>query len=221
MNPFLILHKDKIDSIGYETAYLEKPVSSLIDFDWKNILQPPPKNTSETTLRELLLISRSTKNRSKQDISLIYNVDQDLDHPFISLLSKYKLLYPENYISLFYDIVYPVLINTKNYWNRARPKQLAEFYNIDIDVILTDTHHTPSYPSGHTVYSNLVALILKNIYPQIEEKELHDIVLETARARVIQGVHYPTDNKASLVFSKYMFDKLNPKLMRYYNDKIQ
>lgn len=86
--------------------------------------------------------------------------------------------------------------------------------------MVTDTHHTASYPSGHTVYSNLVALILKNAYPQIDNKELDNIVLETARARVIQGVHYPTDNKASLIFSKYIFDQLNPKLKKYYNDKI-
>ena len=89
MNLAYLLTKDKIDSIGYETTYLEKPVSKLIDFDWKSILQPPPKNTSETTLQELLLISRSTQKRSKKDLELVHNVDQDLDQPFILLLKKY------------------------------------------------------------------------------------------------------------------------------------
>jgi hypothetical protein len=220
MNLSSLLLKDKIDSLGYDTIYLEKPMSNLIDFDWKNILNAPPKNSSQTTFKELRLISESTKKRTQKDIALIRNVDQDLDFPFISLLSKYKLSYPENYISLFYDIVYPVLINTKNYWNRARPKQLAEFYNIDIDVILTDTHHTPAYPSGHTVYSNLVANILKDIYPKVSISKLNDIVLETAKARVLQGVHYPSDNKASIQFSNIIFNKLQPKLRKYYNDEI-
>lgn len=214
----MFLNRDKIDSLGYETVYLEKPVSNLIDFDWKKILEPPPNNTSKTTLKELRLISQSTKNVSLKDIELVHNVDQNLDRPFILLLNKYGLKYPQNYIDLFYDIVHPVLINTKNYWNRARPNQLAKYFGIQINVILTDTHHTPAYPSGHTVYSSLVSNILKNLYPQILTKELDFIVLETARARILQGVHYPSDNKASLIFSKFLFNKLHPKLRKYYND---
>jgi len=220
MNLKYFLLKDKIDSIGYETIYLEKPMSNLINFDWKNILDAPPKNNSKKTIQELQLISRSTKNRSRKDIELIHNIDQNLDDPFILLLDKYKLKYPENYIDLFYDIIKPVLLNTKNYWNRARPNQLAQYFDLKIDVIVTDTHHTASYPSGHTVYSNLVANILKDLFPQINRKELDHIVNETARARVLQGVHFPSDNKASIIFSDYMFQKLHHKLRKYYNDAI-
>lgn len=209
---------NKIDSIGFETIYLEIPISNIIDFEWKNILDAPSKNSDKETIKELKIISQATKSRTKEDEQILYSLDQDLDTPFIKLLNKYRLYYPQRYIDLFYDIVYPVLINTKRYWNRPRPNQLAKLYNIDIRLIITDTIHTPSYPSGHTVYSNLVAFILKNIYPQIDQKELDNIVLETAKARIIQGVHYPSDNKASLIFSKYIFNKLNPKLRKYYND---
>jgi len=214
------LNTDKIDSIGFETIYLERPLSNLVDFNWKNILEPPPKNTSDQTRKELLLLAKETKNISLKNIELIHRVDQDLDTPFILLLDKYNLKYPKNYIDLFYDITYPILINTKNYWNRARPKQLANIFNIDINTIITDTIHTPSYPSGHTVYSKLVANILKDIYPKISTKELDYIVLEVARARTIQGVHYPSDHKASIKFSDYIFKQLNSKLRKYYNDKI-
>lgn len=220
MNLLNVLSLDKINSLGYETIYLEKPMSNLIDFDWKKILDPPPKNSDEVTIKELKLISQCTNNRTPKDIELIYNVDQDLDKPFIFLLQKYGLKYPQNYIDLFYDIVHPVLINTKNYWNRPRPQQLAKYFHINIDVILTDTHHTASYPSGHTVYSSLVANIVKSLFPKVNYKELDYIVSETARARVLQGVHYPSDNKASITFSQYMFDKLNSKLRKYYNDQI-
>jgi len=215
MNLLNYLQKDKIENLGYDTIYLEKPMSNLIDFDWKNILKPPPKNSSSTTLEELNFLSKETRNRTKKDVELVHNIDQDMDTPFILLLKKYNLIYPKNYIELFYDIVRPVLLNIKGIWNRPRPSQLAKIYGIDIRVILTDTTHTAAYPSGHTVYSKLVALIIKNLYPQVDQKELDNIVLETARARVVQGVHYPSDNKASLIFSKYMFDKLNSKLKKY------
>jgi membrane-associated phospholipid phosphatase len=92
---------------------------------------------------------------------------------------------------------------------------LADLYNIDINVIVTDTIYTASYPSGHTVYSKLVANILHFIYPQIRINQLDNIVTTTAKARIMQGVHYPSDNKASLIFSDTIFNKLNPKLERY------
>lgn len=220
MNLSKSLLQKKVDSIGFDTIYLEKPVSKLVDFDWKKILEPPPKNSSSKTFEELNLISKLTNSRTKKDIELIYNIDQDMDTPFELLLNQYNLVYPKNYINLFYDIVRPILFNIKGIWNRPRPNQLAKLYNINIDLIITDTIHTASYPSGHTVYSNLVANILKNLYPQIQKNKLDNIVLETARARVIQGAHYPTDNKGSLILTEILFNKLHPKLRKYYNEKI-
>jgi hypothetical protein len=221
MNLNQLLFNKKINSLGFDTIYLEKPVSYLIDFNWKNILQPPPSNSDNDTIKELELISKETKNRTQQDIELIYNIDLNLDDPFLNLMKIYNLNYPQKYIDIFYDIVRPVLLNTKNYWNRPRPTQLAKLYNINIDIIKTDTTHSGSYPSGHTVYSKLVANILKSIYPQIDSKSLTNIVYTVAQARVMQGVHYPSDNRASLIFADVMFAKLNKILERYYNDTIQ
>lgn len=218
MNNLNPLYKNEIDSLKYDTVYLEKPVSDLVDFDWKKILKSPPLNSSKETLKELDFVSKSTLNRNQKDIELVLNVDVDMETPYILLLKKYNLKYPQNYINLFYDIVRPLLLNTKSYWNRARPNQLAKYLNIPLNVIVTDTHHTASYPSGHVVYSSLVAKILKNLYPQIEQQELDNIVYQTSKARVIQGVHYPSDNEASLVFTKFVFDKLNPKLRKYHNE---
>jgi hypothetical protein len=63
-----------------------------------------------------------------------------------------------------------------------------------------------------------VANILKDMYPQIDHKKLDNIVLSVAEARVKQGVHFPSDNKGSLLFSKFIFNKLNPKLRKYNNE---
>lgn len=218
MNLNNILLRDKIESLVFDSVITEKPLSYLIDFDWKTILPPPPKNTSDISYNELVFISNQIKKRSKIDIDNLLELDLDLDSPFIDLLQKYRITYPIRYITLFYDIVHPILINIKSYWNRPRPKQLAKFYNIHIDTIITDTIHTPSYPSGHTVYSSLVSLIIKDLYPSVTNTALDRIVLDTARARVLQGVHFPSDNQASLVFSKFVFNKLSPKLRKYYNE---
>jgi hypothetical protein len=189
-------------------------MSNLIDFDYKSILKSPEPNNSKQTEKELNLISYATKNRKNTDIQFIHDVDEDMDSFFISFLDKQNLEYPYRYIGLFYDIVEPVLMNTKSFWNRPRPIQLARMYNIPIDIILTDTIHTASYPSGHTVYSSLVANILTEKYPKFGN-QFESIAKNIGIARVQQGVHYPSDNVASFIFSNYVYKKLEPKLKQY------
>lgn len=208
-----ITNYKKLESLGYDTVYLEKPVPNIVDFDWKNILPKHPLNTSNITEKELNFISKKTKNRTAENIKKIHIIDQDLDYYFIKLLKSYNIKYPQKIIEDFYSIIRPVLLNIKMLHNRPRPAQLAPYYNIDISVMVTDTHHTASYPSGHTVYSSLVSSILKHLYPKVPTKSLNDIVNDTADARVSQGVHFPSDNNASIIFTNYIYPKLKNKIL--------
>lgn len=214
MNLNLILKNKKIKQLTYDFVFTEKPMSDLVDFDYKTILHPPPENTSYTVQKELDLISYATLNRSKNDYDLIFRMDEDMDSFYIRFLKSQNLEYPQRYIDLFYDIVEPILMNTKSYWNRPRPYQLAKLYGVDIDVIVTNTIHTASYPSGHTVYSKLVANILSDIYSKFTDS-FNNIAKETGMARVKQGVHYPSDNIASFQFADFVYKKLQPKLKKY------
>ena len=208
MNLSLLLLYDKIEKLTYNDAWVEIPMPDIISFDYKTILNGPLSNNDSKTLKELKIVANATFNRSDAEVEKMYNIDQDLDAPFVDLLSKYNLEYPQEYINIFYNIVEPVLMNIKSYWNRPRPFQLAKLLNIPINPIITSTVHTPSYPSGHTMYSRLVANILKHTYPKIENRILDSIVYDTARARVIQGAHYPSDNEASILFANYVFKNL-------------
>ena len=212
MNLALVFSYDKIEKLTYTDIRLEFPISKTISFDYKTILDAPSANTDPKTLKELKFVAESTFNRSDAEIEQIYKIDSDLDAPFVDLLSRYKLEYPQEYIDRFYNLVEPLLMNIKHYWNRPRPAQLAKLLNIPIDPIVTGTIHTPSYPSGHTMYSRLVANILKHHYPQIENKILDNIVYDTARSRVMMGVHFPSDNQASILFTNYVFKKLISKI---------
>lgn len=211
MNLNLILKRNKIESLTYNSSLVEYPMAKLVDFDFKTILHPPPSNTSHKTQKELDLISYATLHRTKNDYDLIFKMDEDIDSFYISFLRSKNLEYPQKYINSFYRIVHPILMNTKNHWNRPRPTQLAGLYGIDIDRIVTDTIHTPSYPSGHTVYSKLVANILSEVYPKLADS-LNNIATTTGIARIKQGVHYQSDNEASFVFSNYVFKQLKNKI---------
>jgi hypothetical protein len=203
-----LLRYKEIESLGYDSVYTEYPVPNIIKMNWKTILSPPPSNNSKTTLLELKKISKTTLNRTSEDINIIHLVDQDPDQLFENLVKSYNLQYPISKITAFYNVLEPVLLNVKAFWNRPRPLQLAKYFNIPIDVILTDSHHTASYPSGHTMYGEMVSLIIQDTYPHIDKQELSKLVDMIAKARIMQGVHYPSDNIAALKLSKILFNSL-------------
>jgi hypothetical protein len=217
MNLNLLLKNKKIKELTYDTVFTEVSMSDLVDFDYKKILDPPPENTSSITQKELEIVSRATLNKTSDDYDLIFRMDEDIDSFYVRFLKSQgqNYEYPKRYIDLFYDIVEPILMNTKSYWNRPRPAQLAKLYGIQIERIVTDTIHTASYPSGHTVYSKLVANILSDTYPQFADS-FNNIATKTGIARIKQGVHYPSDNKASFKFADFVYRTLKPKLEKYY-----
>jgi len=214
MNLRDIFFFEKIKFLGYDTIYTERPVSDLIDFDWKNIIPAPPTNLDKITKQELEIVYRATKQRTATDTQSILSIDKDIDKLFKYLIqNEYNLDYPETQIDALYSLVRPVLLNIKSYWNRPRPNQLAKLFGLEIDVVVTDTHHTASYPSGHTAYAQLVRNVLHTIYPQVNLSKLDYFVSTTGKARITQGVHYPSDNVASIVFSNFLFNKLYSKIL--------
>ena len=50
----------QIDGITAYDFTLTEPVSSIIDFDYLNILDNPPSNSSNTTMKELKYLSNLT-----------------------------------------------------------------------------------------------------------------------------------------------------------------
>jgi hypothetical protein len=101
-----------------------------------------------------------------------------------------------------------------SFYNRPIPEHLAPYHNLDITVIFTETHHTPSYPSGHTIYSELAAHIVSEEYPEYK-KDFFTISNYCGLARILQGVHYASDNEAS----KIALSKLYPLLKELENEK--
>jgi hypothetical protein len=207
------LRNKDLQDLKFDTVYTEQPIPDIVQINWKNILEPPPSNDSSLTYKELLFVAKKTLNRSQQDSEFVHKIDQDMDSGFINLLQEYNMEYPDKIIDEMYNIIEPILMNVKNLYNRARPLQLANFFGIEIDTIITDTIHTASYPSGHTVYASMVSRIIQKTSPSIPKQKLNNLVDQTALARILQGVHYPSDNAASIRFTNVLFKHLYPKLI--------
>lgn len=197
-----------IDNIKYTTKTVEdQKVSALIDFDYKSILDSPPTNRSGSTLKELIYISKITNSRNDNDIKFVHKIDKNPASLVVDFCDNKKIIFPKKDLNNLYDIIKPLILNTKYYFNRPRPYQLAKLYGLTIEVIETDTHQTPSYPSGHTVYARLAGNLVSSFYPEFRY-ELDQIVNKSGYARVLQGVHYPSDNTASIIFTDFIFHKL-------------
>ena len=203
-----------IDKITYSDSVSEVPVADIVELDWKNILVAPPKNSSKQTFSEIQYIYDSIKRqRTDTWTEKLLRIDSDPGVEIFDLFDSRKLNFPYQYLRMFYDITKPILLNIKQFYNRPRPQALGYIYGIELNVIETETHHTPSYPSGHTFYTSLAANIGKSIYPSLSTK-LDSIVKNTETARVLQGVHYPSDNSASIDLSRILFNSLHSLLQK-------
>lgn len=200
-----------LDSILYQDHVTEYPVPDIVSFNWKNILRKPYPNSSRQTYNELLEVYDRSKQRSIKDIDIIKKIDQNANFFLYELLNKLNIKFPNDIFQEMYSIIKPILKNTKNTFNRARPYQLDKAYNLEIDVIVTETHHTPSYPSGHTLYTRLACNIINDQYPNLKN-ELNKITKITTESRISQGVHYRSDCEASIVLTDYLYNKLSKKL---------
>ena len=84
----------------------EERVSKLISIDWKNVLPDPPKNNSETTKKELLELSKLTKNRTQEQLKLVMIVDKKVDDLFIPYLENANLKFPQKTTEKLYKKIY-------------------------------------------------------------------------------------------------------------------
>ena len=205
---------EEIDSIIYDKPPSDKNSKvlqkkpNLLTVDWENVLPEPPKNSSDITRRELELISDMTKELSQEEYDLVMAVDDDPNSVFMPLLKRIGKQFPKDkFDEFFFSQVDPVITNLKYKFKRARPFQLAEKYGIDIKVTETETHHTPAYPSGHTAYAAFGGSMLATLYPQ-HTSEFYELINLAGRARILQGVHYPSDNDASMVIASVLYEDL-------------
>lgn len=211
---------EKLDSLTYMGIEGKKPksyeVSPLIDINWKEVLSEPPKNTSETTKFELLYLQEITRDLSVSEVSLVKTVDVDPDRLFINVLSESVFNQYNKEFKKLWNIVYDVIMNLKYMYNRPRPYHLAPLMDIDVKVMHTQSHLTPAYPSGHAAYAATGAYLFAALRPDLSS-ELFSIPGKVGLARCLQGVHYPSDNEASMVIVGAIWEniryKLYPKLI--------
>ena len=202
---------ENINSVKYTDSKKSWKVSNRITIDWRNVLPDPPANNSKETRKELEYLQAITKNLTISDRNLIELVDKEPLDLYASVLKSHGLKMPNLDFDKIWNIARPIIMNLKHQYNRPRPEQLAERLGFKVNVVKTKTHQTPAYPSGHTAYAAMGAYLLADMYPELSS-DFFKKIGEAGLARCLQGVHYPSDNEASMVISGAIWQDIRYKL---------
>jgi acid phosphatase (class A) len=208
--------KHPLDNIVYEKQKSPEKIHEYVTMDWENILPSPPSNSSQETQTELASVYEIANCREphkwediiKQVDTKTWSVfDEALKHN----LSAKKRKDLEKMVNKAWPIVWSVSLSLKRKFNRARPEQLRS----DINVMTTKSHQTPAYPSGHAAYGYISAKVISLVYPSLKETSEKTAKL-VAFARVVQGVHYPSDGEASRLLVDRLWEDIGFKLFPEY-----
>ena len=181
----------------------EKPVDHLSG-DWQDINVPAPaENSSEETLKELMVIKKLSENRTKEEENSIKEHDMAVTWSIRNYLKENDLEYDTDVMSKIVHTGQGLSRHFKNKFLRPRPFQLAKELDMDLEPMdfPSDSMKTPSYPSGHSLQSRLVAEFYVKKYPE-HKKGLIAAAEECGLGRVKAGWHYPSDHKSGVMIAE-------------------
>ena len=107
----------------------------------------------------------------------------------------------------FNDIIeqsIPIILHFKDRFGRSRPKDVDN----SIETLNSKTNKTPSYPSGHSAQSMLVAKYVIGKFPK-HKKGLLEAAKEGGIGRVLAGFHYLSDHVAGKLLGEKMYLVMN------------
>ena len=144
--------------------------------------------------------------RTPLDVKFANKYD-DVFKTFKNLFNNRTRKFPDKLVKDLIAESQPVILKIKNYHNRKRPNELAEYYNIDLSYNDMKSAKTPAFPSGHSARSKLIALVLTDMYPEMQ-KELMQAAENISKSRILARVHYESDKTMGEKLGESLFNHL-------------
>jgi|TARA_R100000005_G_C4937899_1_gene163845 hypothetical protein len=182
-------HQSRIDRIVTLFEDLEMPTMVY------------PENSSKETLEEIKYLSSIEENRD------FVKKHDDVDKVFAELHKELGLQFDKSEAKRYLKESSKYIMELKYKYQRPRPYQIAEFYNIDLNGVDLDSMKTPSYPSGHATQGYLLGMIYSERYPE-HRKDFMRLGEDIAQSRIIGKAHYPSDKKGGIDLAEKLFDNL-------------
>ena len=185
--------------------------TELLSDDMRVPFTPFPENSSKDTLDELEWLS--VYNGGDIDDNYVKEGD-DISGVFEKYCNENNLKYNKEYYKQIIEESSKTILSLKYYYNRPRPKQLADYYGMkEFKDVELKSMRTPSYPSGHSTQGHLVADLLGREYPSHYSnfKKLADFI---SKSRLMARAHYPSD----CIFGEKVAECILGKVIQKEND---
>lgn len=174
---------------------LEK--KGLVDSLFENLKQADmPLNNSELTREELnevaegILLLQDIENKDFLNRYKAY--DRSLIQTLVTIFKQKGIDVQELCEEIFKDIN-PLIAKLKVHFNRPRPYQLANYYQLNLFPFNSYSANSGSFPSGHTVQAYVMLNVIGSMHPTYY-KFAKSIIDDVAESRVNLGLHFPSDN---------------------------
>ena len=200
-----------IDNMVFKSIEdLKRPKYDKIEIfkdGWQKImLGAPPKG--QAVVKELKEMQNYIETATDEQKKQYINCDEDASYYIKQYLEDHDLDYEEDNIEYIEQQCRPVIRHYKNHFNRARPYQVADKIDMELDRFDTDTSKSPSYPSGHTVQPLVVAEVYSKLYPQHRAGLIKGAKV-CGFGRVLAGLHYPSDYESGVKLAEGLVDYLD------------
>ena len=167
---------------------------------------PYPKNSSDTTKKEILYLNKLTDDTTFND-KLFCKIMENHHYEFFKKVAdKLGIDVTLDEIEKWVGDVDPIIFYLKNEFNRPRPYQLANYLKIDLNPIVTTDANSASYPSGHTMDFLVIIYNFIKLKPSTKNV-LIKLYNKIKNVRELSGVHYPSDTKCSEILFKKLLTK--------------
>mgnify|MGYP003118813496 CR=1 FL=1 len=172
---------------------------------WKN----PPSHNSLETVEELKRVREATVSLTPEMREAYRFLDKSVSKPFKLYCKYHNLDFDKEYFKNLLDNLETHVLRLKYAYNRPRPFQVAMQIGMPFSREELETTSTPSYPSGHSLQSRVIANILSDIYPSHSEDFLRMSEM-IGLSRMGLGVHFPSDISFGERLGDYISNSVTP-----------
>ena len=205
MKPFLEViteqsPNDKLDKLTHNIPLSTKRLKQLNNFSdlalmfdfegWQGY--PPPSNSSKVAFDEIQYLIGLQEFRDQWETDMRMH-DTKVIKAFRKYVDKHNLEVDLDEIKRISDQADSIILSLKRFYNRPRPKVLANKLGLGFSFFPLKTAETPSYPSGHATHGRLVAKLVADEVPFEHRRNIIRMGEDIGEGRMIAGAHYPTD----------------------------
>ena len=153
---------------------------------------------------EILKLKKMMNARTPEDEQSVKDHDEVPFYAIKVYCEKNKLIFHKDEFNDIIEQSIPIILHFKDRFDRKRPKDVDD----SIETLNSKTNKTPSYPSGHSAQSMLVAKYVIGKFPK-HEKGLLEAAKECGIGRVLAGFHYLSDHVAGNLLGEKMYSIMN------------